>query len=227
MPLTLKTINAPEDEPLDLAELKEQLRIDGDDQDATIGNMATAAREYCEEILGRQLMPATLQYSLDRFPSVYDSPNHRAAWGQSHYQPCNVMEFYHVSTQPIIVPRPPLITLTPDATYTTLGISYVDGNGATQTLSSALYQVDARSEPGRIVPAYGQSWPSTREQLNAVTITYRAGYTDADAVPKRIKQAIGLLAAHWYENREAVGTVGPEIEFSVCSLLQVDRVGMI
>lgn len=199
MPLTLTTVTAPEDEPLSLAEVKEHLRIDGEDQDATVGNMVTAAREYCEELLCRQLMPATLKLTLDSFPSE------------------------------IIIPRPPLITLTASEAHPTLGITYVDTAGATQTLSTSAYQVDALSQPGRIVQAYGQTWPSMREQINAVTIIYRAGYADTDSVPKRIKQAILMLTAHWYESREAtlIGSISKELEFSVNSLLAMDRVEMI
>ena len=35
--------------------------------------------------------------------------------------------------------------------------------------------------------------------FSPVTITYNAGYTD---VPKMLRQAVMLVGAHWYENRE-------------------------
>lgn len=85
----------------------------------------------------------------------------------------------------IELPRPPLISVS--------SITYVDTNGTTQTLSPSLYQVDSHNEPGRIVPAYGQVWPVTRDQINAVTVTYTAGYgATAASVPMGIKQAILL-----------------------------------
>jgi uncharacterized phiE125 gp8 family phage protein len=68
----------------------------------------------------------------------------------------------------ITLPSPPLIAVT--------SIAYVDTNGTTQTLSTSDYTVDSESEPARIVPAYGEDWPDTREQVNAVAVTYRAGY---------------------------------------------------
>lgn len=70
---------------------------------------------------------------------------------------------------PIRVPRPPLISVS--------SIQYVDTAGAAQTLATSLYQVDPYHQPGLIVPAYGQTWPTTRDGTpNAVTVTYLAGY---------------------------------------------------
>lgn len=107
----------------------------------------------------------------------------------------------------IIVPNPPLQSVS--------SIVYVDQNGDSTTLSASEYLVDSSDEPGRITPAYNGSWPIAREQINAVTVTYVAGYavgsgspTDYAAnVPQALKAAIKLLVGHWYENREAVGAV--------------------
>lgn len=82
-------------------------------------------------------------------------------------------------------------------------IDYVDDDGATQRLSSSSYAVDISSEPGWIMPAYGYDWPSTREEINAVTVTYTAGYASAADVPQPIKHWILLMVGHYYENREA------------------------
>jgi len=118
----------------------------------------------------------------------------------------------------IYVPRPPLISVTP--------VEYADSAGVTRTLSEASYVVDIRSEPGRIVEAYGVSWPTTRDIINAVTVTYQAGYGAASAVPASIKTAIKMLAAHWYEHREAVtdGRAPVEVPMAVESLLWMHRV---
>lgn len=115
----------------------------------------------------------------------------------------------------IYVPRPPLIGVS--------SIAYLDTAGTSQTWSSSLYRVDATSEPGRIEPAYGQTYPTTRGVTGDVTITHTCGYgAAASAVPGDIKQAIVLLVGHWYENREAVlvGTISKQVEFSVESLLE-------
>lgn len=98
----------------------------------------------------------------------------------------------------ILLPRPPCQSVT--------SISYQDTANVTQTLAASQYTVITDDEPGRIVEAYNVDWPDTYDVPNAVTITYVAGYGLANAVPKRLKHAIMMLAAHWYENREAVGS---------------------
>lgn len=97
----------------------------------------------------------------------------------------------------ILAPRPSLQSVT--------RIDYIDTAGATQTLAAAKYTVDAKSEPGRIMPAFGEIWPTTRDTFNAATVVYIAGYGLLPAdVKEPIRQGIMHLAAHFYENREAV-----------------------
>jgi uncharacterized phiE125 gp8 family phage protein len=68
----------------------------------------------------------------------------------------------------ILLPRGPVIGIS--------AISYVDSDGATQSLTSSDYQLDTSKKLARLQPAYGEAWPSTREQLNAVTVDFYAGY---------------------------------------------------
>jgi uncharacterized phiE125 gp8 family phage protein len=123
-------------------------------------------------------------------------------------------------SEPIELPRPPITAIT--------SIAYTDENGAAQTLSASDYQVDAKSFPGRLVPAVDLEWPDTQaDKLNAVTITYTAGYGAAgSSVPRPLRQAMLLLVSHWFENREAVvvGTIVTELPFAVKSLIAPFRV---
>lgn len=100
-------------------------------------------------------------------------------------------------------------------------VTYVDTEGATQTLAGSEYQVDTKREPGRIAPAYSKSWPSTREQFNAVAVRFVAGYGAASAVPAALKQAVLILTADLFENRESevIGTISAEVRFSAQALL--------
>lgn len=93
----------------------------------------------------------------------------------------------------IRIPSPPLTSVT--------SIQYIDEDGVTQTWSSAEYTVDTSSEPGRIALAFEQVWPTTRRVVDAVTITYLAGYATADAVPDSIKQGMYMIIASFYEDR--------------------------
>lgn len=79
-------------------------------------------------------------------------------------------------------------------------IKYIDPDGVEQTLDPTRYETDTGS--GRIIPIYGKRWPSTRNQLNAVTARYEAGF---DEVPEQIKTAILLVVGFLYENREGQG----------------------
>ncbi len=94
------------------------------------------------------------------------------------------------------LPYPPLQSITK--------IDYTDLDGATQTLATTEYTVDAKSEPGRVVEAWQKTWPATRDVPNAVIAEFKAGYGDAAAsVPEQAKLAIKMLVAHLYENRES------------------------
>lgn len=94
----------------------------------------------------------------------------------------------------IRLPRPPLQSVTT--------ISYVDENGTSQTLDPSLYRVAADSEPGYVTPAYNEVWPAIRDVVEAVTITYIAGYgADATTVPEDARHAVALMVADMFAHR--------------------------
>lgn len=55
-------------------------------------------------------------------------------------------------------------------------VTYYDEDEILQTLDPADYYVDAVTEPGYVVPGSGKAWPSTFARVNAVTVSYTAGY---------------------------------------------------
>lgn len=119
----------------------------------------------------------------------------------------------------ILLPRPPLASV--DA------IRYVNAYGQTVTVDPAMYRMDAATEPGAVVLAPGQSWPSEALDVGLpITIEYTAGYDDPARIPANAIHAIKLLIAHAYEHREPVivGSTTRAIEFSVGQLLSVHRV---
>lgn len=92
-----------------------------------------------------------------------------------------------------------------------VSLEYMDPEtGSYLTLSTDSYTVDSVSEPGWVVPAYALTWPIPRCAINAVRITYTAGYSaDSDAaiaraaVPVAIKQWILLAVGDMYATRAA------------------------
>lgn len=107
-------------------------------------------------------------------------------------------------------------------------ITYLDTNGDEQTLAADQYVVDAKSQPARITPAYGVSWPSLREQTNAVTVRFVAGYgAAASSVPQCIKQWMLVRIKYMYDQRDPVniGNIVTEFPYSyVDGLLDSERV---
>jgi uncharacterized phiE125 gp8 family phage protein len=67
--MRFKLITPPATEPITLAEAKEVCRVDGTEEDLLLQALISAAREQCEHILGRSLMPQTWEAVLDEFPA--------------------------------------------------------------------------------------------------------------------------------------------------------------
>lgn len=121
----------------------------------------------------------------------------------------------------IELPNPPLQSVT--------SIAYTDDVGGSHTIPASDYVVDTHSTPGRIVLKDGATWPSETLQVGgAVTITFVAGFGDADDVPEQYKQAMLLLIGHLYENRESVvvqqGVSLVQVPMAVDWLLRMDGV---
>lgn len=100
---------------------------------------------------------------------------------------------------PLELAHPPVQSVT--------SITYIDLDGAEQTLSESLYTVDLDSLQPNIVPSWGNVYPAVRDVPNPVTVIFVAGYGDADAVPMPLKQAMLMLIGGMYENREAVAPI--------------------
>jgi len=141
----------PTAEPLHIAEVKLHLRIDSSTEDTLLTALTKGAREYCELFQRRAYVMRTYQLRLDNFTN-----------------PVGYTMFGGIPVTDIELPYAPLIGVD--------SVQYVDTDGDTQTLSTDYYTVDTYSTPGRLLLAYGQSWPSTLDMPDAVIITYKAGY---------------------------------------------------
>ena len=77
-----------------------------------------------------------------------------------------------------------------------VSVTYVDGNGATQTLPTAEWWVDD-SEP---VIALEFDTDKVMKENTLATVTYTAGYT---TIPHALQQCIVALVGSWYNNPES------------------------
>lgn len=103
-------------------------------------------------------------------------------------------------------------------------IAYIDTDGASQTLSSNVYELRADGIDAGIVLKINQSWPAIQVG-SRITVTAAIGYA---TVPEDIYHAMLMLIAHWYENRStvAVGESGMELPFAVNALICNHRRGV-
>lgn len=99
-------------------------------------------------------------------------------------------------------------------------VTYVDANGAEQTMPSSDYSVDTVRVPGRVMLAYGKTWPTAREQWDAVKVRYAVGWA-ASSVPLPLKHAILLIVSHLYEHRtpEVIGASISQVQFAIDALI--------
>ncbi len=103
----------------------------------------------------------------------------------------------------IRLPLPPAQSVT--------SIVYIDEDGDEQTLSASKYKflnANTVANPGLITPAYGEVWPTTRHEGEAVTVTWVCGYGLREAVPEMTRHLIKILVADAFRQREALGVVG-------------------
>jgi len=98
---------------------------------------------------------------------------------------------------PFDIPLPPLQSVS----Y----IHYTNAALSAGTVATTVYRVDSQGIPGRVNLAFGQSWPGdTLDTVNGFNVRFVAGYGSAGVISEDYKQAIKIIAAHFYEHRENI-----------------------
>lgn len=179
---SLAVIVQPVVEPVTLNEFKAHLRVDSDDEDDLLVGLVSAARGYAERRIDRHLIDTRLEMRLDTFPAEIE----------------------------IRLPRPPF---SPTAGRQTIEIEYIDPALNTHSLAEAVpnfqstgahFLANRAAVPAIVTPNINGFWPVTGPVRSAVTIRWWAGFgASPNDVPRGIRAAILMLAAHWYANREA------------------------
>lgn len=136
-----KIYSQPATEPVTLAEVKEYLRLDGNDHDALLNSLITSCRQWCEQYQNRAYITQTWETWLDKwkFPirlarpplqsvthiKYYTTDNTELTWASTQYQvdaitdPARVNLAYNI-TAPNDVLRP----------MNAIVVRYVTGYGA-------------------------------------------------------------------------------------------------
>jgi len=129
--------------------------------------------------------------------------------------------------QPIWLPKAPLSSVT--------SITYNDANGDSQTLATSKYVVDTsgNNRAAGVYESYDNDWPTTYDEVNAVTVTYVAGYgSTAASVPDPIRHALKMLIGSMFcervpcEECDALADNSPAAMLLSAYKVQNDLVGL-
>ncbi|MFA5313218.1 MAG: head-tail connector protein [Methanomassiliicoccales archaeon] len=190
--ISYKLKTAPAVEPVTKDDAKAYMRVESavTAEDTLITALCVSARRQAEEYLGRALITQTWEMFLDGIgcslsPELIDA-----------IEEATNSEFIPAAYRAIVVPRPPLQSIT--------SIKYYDVDDVEATWASSNYRLDTYSEPGRILLTAAGAWPENLRAQQSILVTFVAGYgAAATDVPDDIKTAIKQMVAHWYENRES------------------------
>lgn len=182
--MSLTLVVEPVEEPLELDEVKDYLKVDHDYDDALIAELITTARIMAEKELRRALLTQTWEYSLDGVPGSYDGSYLPSDWPWS---------LIPAGKGYLELPLPPLQSVD--------SVSYYDLDNVSHTFSTSNYSVSTRSTPGKIYLNNGCVWPSELRSHESMVVKYIAGWTYPGQIPAAIRMGLKRWVAYMYQNR--------------------------
>lgn len=194
---------------LSLDEAKKHMRVDDQDSDEDIAIYLGAADQWLggpRGWLGRALNPFQCRFTVETCP-----------WLGAFEEYPTLYRNWHPFSR-ITLPFPPLISVD--------SVQYPNASGDLVTMDPGAYVVRGVGAEDRatIEPANHQLWP-THEVVITTTCGYVLGEGDQSTVPLNIRQALRLLTAQWYRNREpAAPGQTAELPFAVNVLVSPSRV---
>lgn len=192
---------APTTLALTLQDCKRHLNVTSTEDDALITTHIKAATNMLENRFNRCFVKQTRILKFDDFNDT--KYMHTDKYGRRRIYP----------------PRSPLSSVS--------SIARLTSTGGTSTLPTSDYVVSTGDKPGFVGESYNATWPDVYAQPNSVTVTYVAGHsTVSGGVPEHVKQAIRMIVAHWYRQREGVliGSISKEIEYGIDALMEGEAV---
>lgn len=177
MPLSYRELTQPAIEPVTLALAKQHLRVDAGftDDDIYIGALIAASRRYVEKYCNRAIFNRKMLLTLDYFPWP--------GWGTTTGTTAHdyFMHWYY---------RGLVIRLPLPAAVSVESLTYLANDGVTlMTIDPSKYTVDTLSEPARIAPVPGFTWPYQQNyipgqvKVNFTAGTYELPVTESFMVP--------------------------------------------
>lgn len=171
--MAYKVISVPASEPITLSEAKNYLKVE--DSYTDDDTLITAIITSVRQYIETYLTTALITQTIEEKWDYIDVRNYQ------------VRQNFNLGVNPV---------------QSVTSITYIDTDGDSQTWSASEYVVDTHRQVARIGIKNGYTWPSIQDEINALTVTYVAGYGDAGSdVPGNILQAMRYLIAAYYENR--------------------------
>jgi len=174
MDYSLKLITPPSTEPVTVDEVKIYAHIDHDVDDSLITTWIKTGRILAENYQRRAYYEQVWEMSFDEFPAL-----------------------------PLLIPRPPLVSID--------SIKYYDKDNTETVMALSDFIIDTNHEPGRLAHAYSVLWPSViLKPIDALRIRYTCGYHYSTTttyapgnvpVPENVMDAIYLYCTYRNENR--------------------------
>ncbi len=184
----LSLLSAPAIEPVSEGEAQAHLRISSEDELALMLGHIRTARQMVESWTGRALISQSWRWMLDGWPGHVPQD-----WWDGARQGA-------ISTGTarfIEMPKAPLLSVSAVTLFN-------DADQAT-VWAAANYYVDTASVPGRLVLRNTASAPMPQRSANGLQIDFTCGYGAGPGdVPAPLRQAVLMLCAHYFENREVM-----------------------
>lgn len=187
---SLKIVTSPAALAVSVADMKEYLRVDTNNDDDLIQSFIESATEYIKQYIRRSLITETLELTMDGFGAAEYDPLLKLGSG------VHTGSYVYLSGygNEFDLPFNPIQSITSIKTY--------DRDNTESTFPSASYELDETG--GRVYLNEGYTWPSNLRHREAVKVRYVAGYGDASTdIPAPIIQAIKLYVGKMYDCREA------------------------
>lgn len=106
---------------------------------------------------------------------------------------------------------------------TVTNFSYLDADNSIQSIAIDDLILSISEDECIITPV--NDWPIMSDANKAITISFTTGYPDSIEPPLNLKQAVILLASHWFNHRTASENKLHDIPHGVMELINLSKRG--
>jgi hypothetical protein len=169
MKLVRVTATSGTTSPVTLDEAKEYLRITSEQEGRSLQTALDAAVDFCQRTIPGHIQLCNCTYQV--LSSGFPDDDQR--WE---------------------IPVPPLVS------STAITINYYNSTNGYSTLSSTTWDAVVPTEgPAFVKAKTNETWPTTRERPDAVTLQFKAGFGPPRKVPATIKMAVLMKTEHLWD----------------------------